>query len=153
MVDGLAMIEISDLGEYRLKSLEWLDFRLNYIAFESEHIDGLGQLVEQLPEINDVLVLVSFKHNSQMVCTNDGDFDSEEKFTIVHYQVLKTAYKAFYRQMVTEQLTTNPNAPYVVPSITDTKQYSVEELIAEWESLYDEAFPLFKPNTSNNLPF
>ena len=137
MVDGIVQIEISDKGKYRLKSLEWLDFRLENVVFDDA--EGLEQLIEQLPnELLDSLILVTFKYSCNCNRDFEGEWDVEEWFTVVNYQVLKNNYKEFYSEIVTEDLK--------FQALTRDKEWLIElgielnDLVEEWEEFYEEEF-------------
>ena len=82
MIDGIAQIEISDKGNCRLKSLDWVDFRLEVVEFEDA--EGLGQIMDQLPKfLSDVLVLVTFEYESNTSQSYEGEWDVEELFLLL----------------------------------------------------------------------
>lgn len=156
MADGFAIIETNEQGEGRLKELKWFDFRLEDVLFDDA--EGVDQLVSQLPEgIKDVLVLAVFSYVCHCSRSWDGEYDCEEHFDIVSHQILKSNYKEFYRQMVTEQVNIggkngleSTNFALEDTTIIQCEKYC-EELISEWEEFYDEDFKAYITEPKCNL--
>lgn len=148
MADGMAILEINEKGEGRLKDLIWFDFRLESICFGDA--EGTEQLVDQLPkETKNVLVLVVFDYVSNYSRDYWGEHDCEEFFNIVSHQLLKEDYKEFYRQMVTRKLNLSRKGYendicIIDEDITLKDDNYCKELVSEWEEFYDEEFEPFE---------
>jgi hypothetical protein len=145
LADGFALIKFNLEGKGELHDLFYFDFRLQDIDFDAT--EGLNQLIEQLPEgINDVLAMVLFNYKSN--CTQDyfGDWDCDETFTVLSHNIVKTNYKEFWRELVTEEL------KYKDSSLEDERYFN--NLVGEWEEFYDEDFTPFERKAINtNIGF
>lgn len=152
MADGYALIEINHLGEGRLKELHYFDFRLENVSFDDA--EGVDQLVDQLPkDSNDMLVMCVFKYNCNCSRSWEGEIDCEELFDLVSHTTVKSNYKEFYREMVTEEII--QHLSFLDLDITNfidcdeeyrTKGEYFKELVACWEEFYDEDFEPKKEN-------
>ena len=155
MADGYALIEINQNGEGRLKDcdVKWFDIRMGDICFDD--YGGVEQLVDQLSEeINDVLVLFTFDYVCECDTVYWGEYECDIIFNIVSYQIVKTDYKEFYRQMVTEELNLGINGFNNLYCLDETEitfkdgDY-YKELVSLWEEFYDEEFLPFVNETKN----
>lgn len=142
-------MEINTQGNARLKELQYFDFRLKNIDFDASC--GLEQLREQLPnETKDVLVLVPFDFICNCTQGREGDYDCEELFNVVSHEVVKTDYKEFYRQMVTEKLEHDIHGFENIHAMDDGTENDqrnyYKEIVADWEAFYDEDFVPYQSN-------
>lgn len=162
MVDGYAVIEISTKGEARAKEHTFLDIRLDgHVEFHDS--EGAEQLSDQLPDdLKDVMVMVLFKYTCNSSRDYDGEWDVEEIYTVVSHTVMKSNYKEFYREMVTEEFNVGINGFENLESMPDeettdfgfspNKNY-YNELLEDWETFYDEDFEPTKPKEPNLFGF
>ena len=146
-MDGYVLIEVNTEGEMRVQHhddemrLEFYDFRLTELDWDNDFI--VKSIEGQLPkDITDVLIMVHFTYKP--VPDGRGDYwsvDYKDCIIVEDYIIVKTDYKEFYRQMVTEKLALLPYDHE--PNSEDTKLY-YESLQAEWEEFYDEDFKPFE---------
>ena len=134
MADGYALIEINTEGKARAKDVTYFDFRL--IGCDIEHDDIADQVSYQLPEgIKDVLVLVVF--NLNFITSYDWESGYHECDEIIinleSHNIVKTDYKEFYRELVTEEIK-------YYKDVSDTDKENYNFLLLDWEEFYDEDF-------------
>lgn len=162
MIDGYALIEINTKGEARAKEHTFLDIRLDgHVSFEDS--EGADQLHQELPkELNDVLVMVFFKYTCHTSQGYEGEWDCEELFTVESFTVMKSNYKEFYREMVTEELNVGIRGFENIDAMPDdestdfgscTNKNYYKELLEDWETFYDEDFEPTKPKEPRMFSF
>jgi hypothetical protein len=155
MADGYVLIEINTEGEGRVNPNErpyWYDFRLEDVYFDD--IEGVEQLMSQLPDLKDCLVMVHFDYKCNCSRGWEGDYDCEEILNLTHYYIVKEGYKEFYREMVTCELNYGINGYdqlECMPEEDGPNHY--KHIVGEWEEFYDEDFVPFKkqPKTINGV--
>jgi hypothetical protein len=143
MIDGIVMIAIDvDGNKSFCKSKEFYDVRLE----DLEMYDIEDQLTPN--DLKDCLVAVFFKYTS--VCTSGGWWGGDEYedcFDIVNHVVIQNNYKEFWREQISIEITSHGYREY--PWVDEPKEFSMnimddkewaEEIIEEWETLYDEDF-------------
>ncbi len=153
MSDGYALLEISEEGYYRIKKSEgipevkYFDFRLEGCDFE--HYGMEDSLIHGIhKELKDALVLCSFNIHSYG-SFNGESTEYETDIILDSYIVLKTDYKEFYREMITNELDLvgGFEAIDIVPDGEESNYY--KDLVYEWEEFYEEEFKPWKKSTIN----
>ena len=149
--DGYALLEISEEGKYKIKRTEaipevkYLDFRLEGCDFE--HYGMEDSLIHGIPkELKDVLILCSFKiHSYESFNGESTEYDTD--IILDSYIVMKTDYKEFYREMVTNELNLIGGFEAIgnMPDGEESNYY--KDLVYEWEEFYDEEFKAWKKST------
>lgn len=107
--------------------------------------------MSQLPgELKDSLVMVVFSYHCDTSRSYEGGYDCEEHFNVVSHTIIKTNYKEFYRELVTEEIQhgiSDISHLYAAEDIVPNEDNHYNQIIAEWEEFYDEDFVPFEQKT------
>lgn len=134
MINGYALIAINKDGSKSMcREHQVFDVRLQDL--ELYHIED-----ELTPnELKDCLVMVFFKYES--VRSGGWEYVEYEDCLIpVSHTVIQNNYRDFWREQISIQVTCHGYKDF--PSVETTKDDEkwADEMIEEWESLYDEDF-------------
>ncbi|MFL1672616.1 hypothetical protein [Paenibacillus dendritiformis] len=134
MVDGYALIAINEDGsKSTCVERSVFDVRLENLEFY--------QLEDQLtPDgLKDCLVMVFFKYKS--VRSSGWEYvEYEDRFFPVSHVVVQDGYKEFWREQISIEVTYNGYKDYPSDDMTEEEEQWTDEMIEEWETLYNEDF-------------
>jgi hypothetical protein len=148
-IDGYAILVVNENGTK------------SYVVDHNSHDNRLQHCLqwgdmnleeELLPDgLNDCLVMVFFNYTS--VRSSCWEYDEyEDILTIQQHVVMQESYKEFWREQISFTITYDGHRE--CPREFEDKDKEVEnwvdELIEEWEELYDEEFILHKKYEHKN---
>lgn len=165
-IDGYALIEINKEGNYQLKEengLEWLHPIMDVCFEDAEGTEQLmDELIKQNPgkEFKDMLIMVFFSYTCNASKGYEGDWDVDEIYNLVSYQIVRESYQEFNRANVTEIIELNEsslkNLNKHIPLDEEYKNRLEQEiayLIGSWEEFYDEDFVRTEKKVNSDMFF
>lgn len=138
MIDGYAMIAINEDGTKAICTDSHVyDIRLQDLEFY--HLED-----ELTPDdLVNCLVMVFFKYQSIKI---DGGWwgtdEYEDCYNYVNHVVIQDNYKEFWREQISIRVTIHGYEEYPSINMSEEEEQWANEMIEEWESLYNDEFTI-----------
>lgn len=152
MADGYVIVEVNTEGGMRVKAPEgvlelfFFDIRMN-CSMDWDNNFIISCLEEKLPDdLEDTLIMCTFDYQAiggGLSYWEQEDY--EDDIQLVDWVPLKKEYKEFYREMVTEELSSPPQP--------DQDLTYLMELVADWEEFYGEDFVPYERKHKSVMSF